>query len=45
MIEMKRLIFKILDLLAILENRKNQPIINQARGYLYEILDILKNLK
>ncbi len=35
----KWLIFRILDLLAIIENKKNQPIINQIRGLLYELLD------
>lgn len=35
----KWLIFRILDLLATLETTKNQPIINQIRGLLYELLN------
>lgn len=34
----KRLIFRIFDLLAIIETEKNQPIIRQIQGLLYEIL-------
>jgi len=40
--EIKRkqwLIFRILDLLAMIENKKNQPIVNQIKGLLYELLD------
>jgi hypothetical protein len=33
------LIFRILDLLAMIENKKNQPIVNQIKGLLYELLD------
>ncbi len=35
----KWLIYRILDLLAILENQKNQPIVNQIRGLLYSLND------
>lgn len=37
--EKKWLIFRILDLLALIENQENQPIINQIKGYLFELLD------
>jgi hypothetical protein len=35
----KRLIFRILDLLSLIENKKNQPIVNQIRGLLFELLE------
>lgn len=35
----KWLIYRILDLLAMIENRKNQPIVNQIKGLLYELLE------
>lgn len=35
----KRLIFRILRLLDLLENDRNQPIVNQIRGLLYELLN------
>ncbi len=35
----QRLIFRILDLLAIIETSKNQPIVNRIKGYLFELLD------
>lgn len=38
--ELKRLIIRIFDLLALIENNKNQPLVQQIRGLLYEILDI-----
>lgn len=37
----KRLIFRILDLVAMLENEKNKPIVNQIKGLLYELLSEL----
>lgn len=37
---LKRLIFRIFDLLALMENKKNQPLVQEIRGLLYEILDI-----
>lgn len=36
----ERLIFRILDLLSLIENKKNQPIVNQIKGLLYELLNI-----
>ncbi len=39
MIEVKRLVLRIFDLLALIENKKNQPIIQQIRGLLFEILE------
>lgn len=41
--EMKRLVFRILDLLAMIENKRNQPIVTRIRGLLYEVLDIMDN--
>jgi hypothetical protein len=35
----KRLIYRILDLLAMIENKKNQPIVNQIKGLLFELLN------
>lgn len=35
----QRLIFRILDLLSMIENQKNQPIVNQIKGLLFELLD------
>lgn len=35
----KRLIFHILDLLAIIETEKNQPIVNQIRGLLFALYE------
>lgn len=40
--EIKRLIFQILALLELVENRKNQPVIQNIRGLLYEVLDLLE---
>ena len=37
--EKRWLIFQIFNLLAMLENKKNQPIVNQIKGMLYELLD------
>lgn len=37
----KWLIFRILDLLALIENKKNQPKVNEIRGYLFELMDEL----
>lgn len=37
----KWLIFQIFNLLAIIETPKNQPIIRQINGLLYELLDEL----
>jgi len=36
--EKERLIFRVLDLLEIIKTKKNQPIINQIRGYLFNFL-------
>lgn len=35
----KWLIFRILDLLSLIETPKNQPTCNLIRGYLYELLN------
>lgn len=35
----KRLIFRILDLLAIIETEKNQPIVNQIRGLVFSLIE------
>ena len=35
----KRLIFQIFRLLELIETDKNQPMINQIRGLLYNLLD------
>lgn len=35
----KWLIYRILDLLALIENDRNQPIVNQIRGLLFELLE------
>lgn len=35
----ERLIYRIFDLLALIENRRNQPIVNQIKGLLYQLLD------
>lgn len=35
----KRLIFRIFDLLALIETPKNQPIIRQIQGLLYILMD------
>ena len=40
--ELKRLVFRILDLLAMIETPKNQPIVNRIKGLIYEILDTLE---
>ena len=39
--EEKRLIFRVFHYLDILENRKNQPMIQEIRGLLYNILEII----
>lgn len=36
--EKERLIFRVLDLLELIKTKKNQPIINQIRGYLFNFL-------
>ncbi len=43
--ELKRLIFRIFNLLEIIENPKNQPKVQQIRGLLNEILDIAEKNK
>lgn len=35
----KWLIFRIFDLLAIIETKENQPIIRQIQGLLYSLMD------
>lgn len=35
----KRLIIRILNLVNLIENENNQPIVNQIRGLLYELLE------
>ena len=40
--EIKRVVFRILDLLAMVENQKNQPIVNRIKGLIYEILDAIE---
>lgn len=35
----KRLIFRIFDLLALIETEKNQPIIHQIRGLLFNLME------
>jgi len=37
----RRLVFMILKNLDLLENDENQPLINQIRGLLFELLDNL----
>lgn len=37
--ETERLIFRILDLLSLIETRKNQPIIRQIKGLLLDFLN------
>lgn len=39
----KRLIFRILDYLDLIETPKNQPLVQQIRGLLYELLDEIGN--
>ena len=39
MSEKNRLIFRIFDLLALIETRRNQPIIRQIQGMLYNLLE------
>jgi hypothetical protein len=34
----KWLVFRILDLLELIETKKNQPICNQIRGLLFELI-------
>lgn len=43
--EIKRLIYMALDLLAIIETHRNQPLVNRIKGLLYEVLDELRNIK
>lgn len=40
--ELKRLVFRILDLLAMIETPNNQPIVNRIKGLIYEILDTIE---
>lgn len=35
----RRLIVRILNLVNLIENENNQPIVNQIRGLLYELLE------
>lgn len=35
----KRLIFRILTLLDLIENEKNQPVVSQIRGLIYELMN------
>ena len=35
----KQLIYRIFSLLDVIENQTNQPVINQIRGLLYNLLD------
>lgn len=42
---MKRLIFRILNLLELIENQKNQPLVNRIRGLIYELLDQIEKEK
>lgn len=39
--EVKRLIFRIFTYLEIIETPKNQPMIQEIRGLIYEILDLI----
>lgn len=39
----KWLICRTLILLSLIEDTKNQPIVNQIRGLLYELLDEIEN--
>lgn len=41
--ELKRLILRIFDLLEVIENNKNQPLVQQIRGLLNEILEMNEN--
>lgn len=38
--EIKRLVFKIFNLLDLIENQKNQSIVRQIRGLLNEIVNL-----
>lgn len=42
--EMKRLVYRILDLLAMIENQRNQPTVNRIKGLIYEILDMIEKV-
>ncbi len=37
--EQKWLIFRVLDLLETIKTKKNQPVINLIRGYLFRLMD------
>lgn len=39
MTEKERLIFRIIKLLNLIETTENQPIINQIKGYLYNLYE------
>lgn len=43
--ELKRLAYRILTLLDLMENPKNQPMVNQIKGLIYEILDIISKIE
>ncbi|MDE5784997.1 MAG: hypothetical protein K2H98_00535 [Duncaniella sp.] len=42
--QMKRLAYRILDLLAMIEDDRNQPIVNRIKGLIYEILDAIEKV-
>lgn len=41
--ELKRLVSRIFDLLAIVETRRNQPVVRQIQGLLREIISLIEN--
>lgn len=41
--ETKRLIFQVINLLAMLENEENQPMVQEAINLLYEILSLIRD--
>ena len=43
--EIKRLIYHVFDYLAMIETKKNQPLVNRIKGLLYEVLSELKNIE
>lgn len=42
--QIKRLAYRILDLVAMIENDRNQPIVNRIKGLIYEILDMIEKV-
>ena len=38
----KRLLYRALDIIALVENEANQPLLNQAKGFIYEVISRLE---